>query len=32
MCGEKEVDFAAAFRWLREKWKVKTAALEGGAH
>lgn len=30
MFGEKEVDFAAAFRWLREKWKVKRLLCEGG--
>ena len=28
--GEKEVDLAAALRWLREKWKVKRLLCEGG--
>jgi riboflavin-specific deaminase-like protein len=30
VCGEKEIDFVAAFRWLREKWKVKRLLCEGG--
>lgn len=29
-CGEKEIDFAAALRWLREKWQVKRLLCEGG--
>jgi 2,5-diamino-6-(ribosylamino)-4(3H)-pyrimidinone 5'-phosphate reductase len=29
-CGEKELDFAYALRWLREKWKVKRLLCEGG--
>ena len=28
--GERELDFAAALRWLREKWKVKRLLCEGG--
>jgi riboflavin-specific deaminase-like protein len=28
--GEKEIDFTAALRWLREKWKVKRLLCEGG--
>lgn len=28
--GTKEVDLAAALRWLREKWKVKRLLCEGG--
>jgi riboflavin-specific deaminase-like protein len=28
--GEREIDFRAAFRWLREKWKVKRLLCEGG--
>ncbi len=30
VCGEQEVDFAEAFRWLHEKWKVKRLLCEGG--
>lgn len=30
ICGKKEIDFHAAFRWLREKWKVKRLLCEGG--
>ncbi len=30
ICGKAEVDFVAAFRWLREKWKVKRLLCEGG--
>lgn len=28
--GENEVDFRAAFRWLRKEWKVKRLLCEGG--
>ena len=28
--GRDEVDFAAAFRWLRAKWNIKTLLCEGG--
>ncbi len=28
--GEKEIDFNAALRWLRERWKVKRLLCEGG--
>ena len=28
--GQKQLDFVAAFRWLREKWKVKRLLCEGG--
>jgi len=28
--GDAEVDFRAALRWLREKWKVKRLLCEGG--
>jgi 2,5-diamino-6-(ribosylamino)-4(3H)-pyrimidinone 5'-phosphate reductase len=28
--GEKEINFRAAFRWLREKWNVKQLLCEGG--
>jgi 2,5-diamino-6-(ribosylamino)-4(3H)-pyrimidinone 5'-phosphate reductase len=30
ICGEKELDFTFALRWLREKWKVKRLLCEGG--
>ena len=30
ICGRDEVDFVAALRWLREKWKVKRLLCEGG--
>lgn len=30
LCGETELDFAYALRWLREKWKVKRLLCEGG--
>ncbi len=30
VCGQDEIDFAAALRWLREKWKVKRLLCEGG--
>lgn len=28
--GEKELDFHAAFRWLRKKWNVRRLLCEGG--
>jgi 2,5-diamino-6-(ribosylamino)-4(3H)-pyrimidinone 5'-phosphate reductase len=28
--GEKEIDFAKALRWLRQKWNVKRLLCEGG--
>jgi len=28
--GEQELDFPAALRWLRQKWKVKRLLCEGG--
>jgi riboflavin-specific deaminase-like protein len=28
--GDKELDFAAALRWLRKKWNVKRLLCEGG--
>lgn len=30
ICGAKELDFVAAVKWLREKWKVKRLLCEGG--
>jgi len=30
VCGERELDFGFALRWLREKWKVKRLLCEGG--
>ena len=30
VCGGREIDFQAALRWLREKWKVKRVLCEGG--
>jgi riboflavin-specific deaminase-like protein len=30
MFGDKQLDFLAAFRWLREQWKVKRLLCEGG--
>jgi 2,5-diamino-6-(ribosylamino)-4(3H)-pyrimidinone 5'-phosphate reductase len=30
VCGDKEIDFAEACRWLREKWNVKRLLCEGG--
>ena len=30
ICGEREIDFHYAFRWLRKKWKVKRLLCEGG--
>lgn len=28
--GDNDIDFPAAFRWLREEWKVKRLLCEGG--
>ena len=30
ICGRSEIDFRAAFDWLREKWKIKRLLCEGG--
>jgi riboflavin-specific deaminase-like protein len=30
ICGKAEINFPAAVRWLREKWKVKRLLCEGG--
>ena len=30
ICGKNEINFRAAFRWLREKWGVKRLLCEGG--
>ena len=30
ICGRVEIDFRAAFEWLREKWKIKRLLCEGG--
>jgi len=30
VCGKMEINFPAALRWLREKWKVKRLLCEGG--
>src|SRR5579862_2268917 len=30
VCGETEIDFERALRWLKEKWKVKRLLCEGG--
>ena len=30
ICGKRELDFAFALRWLREKWNVKRLLCEGG--
>jgi len=30
ICGEREIDFAFALRWLRQKWNVKRLLCEGG--
>jgi len=30
ICGEVEVDFVSALRWLREKWGVRRLLCEGG--
>jgi riboflavin-specific deaminase-like protein len=30
VCGKTEINFNQAFRWLREKWRVKRLLCEGG--
>jgi riboflavin-specific deaminase-like protein len=30
ICGQKQINFPAAFRWLRKKWNVKRLLCEGG--
>lgn len=30
ICGKAKLDFVFAFKWLREKWKVKRLLCEGG--
>jgi riboflavin-specific deaminase-like protein len=30
VCGKTEINFRAALRWLREKWKVRRLLCEGG--
>ena len=30
VCGERELDFAFALRWLRREWHVKRLLCEGG--
>lgn len=30
VCGEQDLDFTFALRWLREKWNVKRLLCEGG--
>jgi 2,5-diamino-6-(ribosylamino)-4(3H)-pyrimidinone 5'-phosphate reductase len=30
VCGDKEIDFAAALRWLRQEWNVTRLLCEGG--
>ena len=30
VCGETEINFPAALRWLRAKWKIKRLLCEGG--
>lgn len=30
VCGERELDFRRALRWLRERWNVKRLLCEGG--
>jgi riboflavin-specific deaminase-like protein len=30
ICGEKEINFRQALRWLRQKWNVKRLLCEGG--
>ena len=30
VCGDQELDFNFAFRWLREQWRVKRLLCEGG--
>jgi riboflavin-specific deaminase-like protein len=30
ICGDREIDFDRALRWLRKKWRVKRLLCEGG--
>jgi 2,5-diamino-6-(ribosylamino)-4(3H)-pyrimidinone 5'-phosphate reductase len=30
ICGDTEIDFSAAFRWLRQRWRVRRLLCEGG--
>jgi riboflavin-specific deaminase-like protein len=30
VCGEREIDFQTALKWLREKWEIKRLLCEGG--
>lgn len=30
ICGDRDLDFRAAFRWLRKKWNVRRLLCEGG--
>jgi riboflavin-specific deaminase-like protein len=30
VCGDREIDFARALRWLRRRWKVRRLLCEGG--
>jgi riboflavin-specific deaminase-like protein len=30
ICGEREINFPAVFRWLHEKWNVRRLLCEGG--
>jgi 2,5-diamino-6-(ribosylamino)-4(3H)-pyrimidinone 5'-phosphate reductase len=30
VCGESEIDFVAALRWLRRQWNVRSLLCEGG--
>ena len=30
ICGEEEINFAEAFAWLKQKWKVNRLLCEGG--
>jgi riboflavin-specific deaminase-like protein len=30
VCGEREIDFPQALRWLRQRWSVKRLLCEGG--
>jgi riboflavin-specific deaminase-like protein len=30
VCGRNEINFRAAFRWLRKRWRVKRLLCEGG--
>lgn len=30
VCGEQDIDFPGAFRWLRQEWGVKRLLCEGG--